>query len=159
MGQVPMQNDRWPILCAVCVTGTIGHVIRGSVAIYDVNEGPSVSRRNGRIFISYAASATDHHHAMGLLWAGGDADLLDPGSRTKSAQPVLRSCYDHGVDGPGHNSFTYAEDDDAVMLVHHARTHTGIVGDPLWNLDRHTSVKSLRRDEQGMPVFGRPSTY
>ena len=29
-----LQNDQWLILCAVCVTGTIGYVIRGSVAIY-----------------------------------------------------------------------------------------------------------------------------
>jgi GPH family glycoside/pentoside/hexuronide:cation symporter len=28
------KNDQWLILCAVCVTGTIGYVIRGSVAIY-----------------------------------------------------------------------------------------------------------------------------
>ncbi|RZA31529.1 MAG: MFS transporter [Lysobacteraceae bacterium] len=32
--RVLMQNDQWLILCAVCVTGTIGYVIRGSVAIY-----------------------------------------------------------------------------------------------------------------------------
>jgi len=126
---------------------------------FRVNEGPSVLRRNGKMFISYSASATDHNYAMGLLWADEDADLLDPGSWTKSAQPVLRSCYDHGVYGPGHNSFTYAEDDDTVMLVYHARTYTEIVGDPLWNPDRHTFVKPLRWDEQGMPVFGRPSTY
>lgn len=124
-----------------------------------VNEGPSVVRRNGKIFISYSASATDHNYAMGLLWADEDADLLDPSSWTKSAQPVLRTCYDHGVYGPGHNSFTYAEDNDTVMLVYHARTYTEIVGDPLWNPDRHTFVKPLRWNEQGMPVFGRPSTY
>jgi len=124
-----------------------------------VNEGPSVLRRHGKIFISYSASATDHNYAMGLLWADEDADLLALGSWTKSAQPVLRTCYDHGVYGPGHNSFTYAEDDDTVMLVYHARTYTEIVGDPLWNPDRHTFVKPLRWDEQGMPVFGRPSTY
>lgn len=29
-----MANDQWLILCAVCVTGTIGYVIRGSVAAY-----------------------------------------------------------------------------------------------------------------------------
>ena len=96
---------------------------------------------------------------MGLLWADEDADLLDPRSWTKSAQPVLRTCYDHGVYGPGHNSFTLAEDNDTVMLVYHARTYTEIVGDPLWNPDRHTFVKPLRWDEEGMPVFGRPSTY
>lgn len=124
-----------------------------------VNEGPSVLRRNGKIFISYSASATDHNYAMGLLWADEDADLLDPRSWTKSAQPVLRTCYDHGVYGPGHNSFTLAEDNDTVMLVYHARTYTEIVGDPLWNPDRHTFVKPLRWDDQGMPVFGRPSVY
>ncbi len=32
--KVLMKNDQWLILCAVCVTGTIGYVIRGSVAIY-----------------------------------------------------------------------------------------------------------------------------
>lgn len=124
-----------------------------------VNEGPSILRRNGKIFISYSASATDHNYAMGLLWADEDADLLDPHSWTKSAQPVLRTCYDHGVYGPGHNSFTLAEDNDTVMLVYHARTYTEIVGDPLWNPDRHTFVKPLRWDDHGMPVFGRPSVY
>jgi len=29
-----MRNDQWLILCGVCVTGTIGYVVRGSVAIY-----------------------------------------------------------------------------------------------------------------------------
>lgn len=124
---------------------------------FRVNEGPSVLRRNGRIFISYSASATDENYAMGLLWADEDADLLDPASWTKSREPVLRTCFEHGIYGPGHNSFTYAEDGDTVMLVYHARTYTGIDGDPLWNPDRHTFVKTLRWDAQGMPVFGRPS--
>lgn len=50
-----------------------------------------------------------------------------------------------------------AEDGGSVMLVYHARTCTDIVGDPLWNPGRHTFVKPLRWDEQGKPVFGRPS--
>lgn len=29
-----LRNDQWLILCGVCVTGTIGYVLRGSVAIY-----------------------------------------------------------------------------------------------------------------------------
>jgi len=32
--KVLAKNDQWLILCAVCVTGTIGYVVRGSVAIY-----------------------------------------------------------------------------------------------------------------------------
>ena len=35
--------------------------------------------------------------------------------------------------------------------------YTEIVGDPLWNPDRHTYVKPLRWDANGMPLFGRPS--
>ena len=124
---------------------------------FRVNEGPSVLKRNGKIFISYSASATDENYAMGLLWADENADLLDHASWTKSAQPVLQTCYEHGVYGPGHNSFTVGENDDDVMLVYHARTYTEIVGDPLWNPDRHTFVKPLRWDGAGMPVFGRPS--
>ena len=121
-----------------------------------VNEGPSVLKRNGKIFISYSASATDENYAMGLLWADENADLLDPASWTKLEQPVLRTCYEGKIYGPGHNSFTYG-DADEVLLVYHARTYTEIVGDPLWNPDRHTFVKALRWDGQGMPVFGKAS--
>ena len=121
-----------------------------------VNEGPSVLQRNGKVFISYSASATDENYAMGLLWADAGADLLDPASWTKSTVPVLETCYEHGVYGPGHNSFTY-DDEGNVLLVYHARTYTEIVGDPLWNPDRHTYVKPLRWDADGMPLFGKPS--
>ena len=122
-----------------------------------VNEGPSVVKRGGRIFISYSASATDENYAMGLLWADENADLLDPASWHKSPEPVLKTCYEYGIYGPGHNSFTLGEDGQTVMLVYHARTYTEIEGDPLWNPDRHTFVKPLRWDAEGMPVFGRPS--
>jgi GPH family glycoside/pentoside/hexuronide:cation symporter len=29
-----LKNDQWLMLCGVCVTGTVGYVLRGSVAIY-----------------------------------------------------------------------------------------------------------------------------
>jgi glycoside/pentoside/hexuronide:cation symporter, GPH family len=32
--KVLLKNDQWLILCGACVTGTIGYVVRGSVAIY-----------------------------------------------------------------------------------------------------------------------------
>jgi len=122
-----------------------------------VNEGPSIVKRNGRIFLSYSASATDENYAMGLLWIDDNADLLNPANWTKAREPVLCSDIPNKIFGPGHNSFTYAEDGDTVMLVYHARTYTEIEGDPLWNPDRHTFVKPLRWDNQGMPVFGKPS--
>ncbi|QYF92661.1 MFS transporter [Massilia sp. PAMC28688] len=32
--KILMRNDQWLVLCGVCVTGTIGYVVRGSVAMY-----------------------------------------------------------------------------------------------------------------------------
>jgi GH43 family beta-xylosidase len=104
--------------------------------------------------MTYSASATDENYAMGLLWADAEADLLDPASWTKSTEPVLTSSPERHIFGPGHNSFTVAEDGKTVLLVYHARTYTEIDGDPLWNPDRHTFVKPLSWDEDGMPVFG-----
>ncbi len=124
---------------------------------FSVNEGPSVLIRRGRVFISYSASATDENYCVGLLHAREDADLLDLRSWNKSPQPVFQTCYEHGVYGPGHNSFAIAEDGTTDLLVYHARTYTEIVGDPLWDPNRHTYVKPLKWDDQGMPVFGRPS--
>ena len=123
-----------------------------------VNEGPAVLIRNDKIFISYSASATDENYCVGLLYADQNSDLLNPASWQKSQQPVFKTCYEHGVYGPGHNSFTVSEDGKQDVLVYHARTYTEIVGDPLWNPDRHTYVKPLQWDKDGMPVFGKPST-
>lgn len=122
-----------------------------------VNEGPSVLIRQGRVFISYSASATDENYAMGLLWADENADLLAGNSWHKSPEPVMRSCAEDSVFGPGHNSFTVGATPGEVLLVYHARTYTGIEGDPLLNPDRHTFVKPLRWSADGMPVFGKPS--
>jgi GH43 family beta-xylosidase len=119
-----------------------------------VNEGPAVVRYGERLFMTYSASATDENYAMGLLWADAESDLLDPGSWTKSTEPVLTSSPKYKIFGPGHNSFTVAEDGETLLLVYHARTYTEIEGDPLWNPDRHTFVKPLSWDEDGMPVFG-----
>lgn len=124
---------------------------------FSVNEGPAVLISHGKVFLSYSASATDENYCLGLLHAPEDADLLDPRSWTKAKEPVFRTCYEHGIFGPGHNSFTVAENGQTDLLVYHARTYREIVGDPLWNPDRHTFVKPIRWDPQGMPVFGRPS--
>lgn len=124
---------------------------------FRVNEGPAVLIRHGRVLLSYSASATDENYCLGLLHAREDADLLAPRSWAKSAQPVFRTDFEHKIYGPGHNSFTVAEDGVTDLLVFHARTYTDIVGDPLWDPNRHTYVKRLRWDRADMPVFGRPS--
>lgn len=120
-----------------------------------VNEGPAVLKGHGKIFISYSASATDENYCIGLLSANQDADLLDPQSWRKAQAPVFATDATVKMFGPGHNSFTKLADGTDV-LVYHARQYTEIEGDPLWNPDRHTFVKTIQWDEQGMPVFGKP---
>lgn len=74
---------------------------------FGVNEGPAVLKKNGRIFISYSASATDDHYCMGLLTAWDTSDLLDPNSWTKSLEPVFKTNEETGQYGPGHRSRGY----------------------------------------------------
>lgn len=118
---------------------------------YLVNEGAAVIKRNDRIFISYSASATDHHYAVGLLSATQDSNLLDPNSWSKSSTPVFQSA--NGVYGPGHNSFTISPD-GTDLLVYHGRDYKEINGDPLRDPNRHTRVQPLRWNDDGTPNFG-----
>lgn len=120
-----------------------------------VNEGAAVLRRNGRVFIAYSASATDYNYCMGLLSADENADLLDPASWTKSPVPVFQTSEETGQYGPGHNSFTVSEDGEDV-LVYHARNYKEIVGDPLYDPNRHTRVQRFGWKEDGTPDFGIP---
>ncbi|WP_434026069.1 glycoside hydrolase family 43 protein [[Pseudomonas] boreopolis] len=121
-----------------------------------VNEGPAVLIRNGKVFVSYSASATDERYAVGLLWADAESDLLDPANWHKSPVPVFATDAEREVFGPGHNSFTTTEDGATDLVVYHARNYREIEGDPLWNPDRQTCIQPLQWDAQGMPVFGRP---
>lgn len=123
--------------------------------VFWVNEGPSVLQRDGRVYLTYSASGTGIEYAMGLLTADAGADLLDPGSWTKSPVPVFVSEPNAGIYGPGHNSFTQTPDGETV-LVFHARTYTEIVGDPLWEPNRHACAQVLPFDASGAPQWGRP---
>ncbi|GHA97818.1 glycoside hydrolase family 43 protein [Streptomyces chryseus] len=123
---------------------------------FKVNEGPSVVRRNGRLFMTYSASATDANYCLGLLTADEDADLLAPGTWRKSPRPVFTSSEATGQYGPGHNSFTVAEDGRTDVLVYHARQYRDITGDPLHDPNRHTRVQRLGWKADGTPDFGVP---
>jgi GH43 family beta-xylosidase len=121
-----------------------------------VNEGPAVLKRGGKIFITYSASATDANYAMGMLTADDSSDLLDPASWSKSPTPVFQSNPETGQYGPGHNSFTVSEDGKWDVLVYHARPYKEIVGDPLYDPNRHTRAQVFTWNKDGTPDFGVP---
>ena len=116
-----------------------------------VNEGPAVIKRNGRVFVTYSASDTGIHYCMGMLSADEDSDLLDPLSWKKERYPVLSSDEKAVVYGPGHNSFT-VDDEGNDIMVYHARTETEIIGDPLYNPNRHAMLMKIKW-HNGRPVF------
>ncbi|QNK90235.1 family 43 glycosylhydrolase [Sporosarcina sp. resist] len=121
-----------------------------------VNEGAAVIKRNGKVFITYSASATDDRYVMGLLSASEDSDLVNPASWTKSVEPIFATSEKAGEYGPGHNSFTVAEDGTTDLLVYHARPYKEIEGNSLYDHNRHARVQQLFWDQQGNPYLGSP---
>ena len=130
---------------------TLDWEIRG----FKVAEGPAPLHRNGKLFISYSASATDDRYCLGLLTADEDADLMSPESWSKSPEPVFKTCEETRIWGPGHNSFTVDEQGRDV-LVYHGRDYKEIKGDPLFDPNRHTRVQRLYYKPDGTPDFGVP---
>ena len=130
---------------------TLDWEIRG----FKVAEAPAVLHRNGRLFMTYSASATDARYCLGLLTIDEDANLMDPRAWTKSPTPVFTSCPETSVYGPGHNSFT-VDEQGRDILVYHGRDYEAIEGDPLFNPDRHTRIQRLYYDAEGAPDFGVP---
>jgi GH43 family beta-xylosidase len=130
---------------------TLDWEIRG----YKVNEAPAVLARNGRLFMTYSASATDARYCLGMLTCRDDADIMDPANWSKSPVPVFKTSVEHKVFGPGHNSFT-TDERGRDMLVYHARDYADIKGDPLFDPNRHTRVQPFRYTADGTPDFGEP---
>lgn len=121
-----------------------------------VNEGPAVLIKNGRVFMTYSASATDANYCLGMITACEDADLLDPASWKKTPLPVLKSDPASSQFGPGHNGFTTTPDGKTYILLYHARSYEKIKGDPLRNPDRATRAQVIRWKPDGTPDFGTP---
>ena len=108
-------------------------------------------QRDGKVYVTYSASDTGIHYCMGMLTADEDSDLLDPLSWKKERYPVLTSSEEHVVYGPGHNSFT-TDENGVDIMVYHARTEKEIIGNPLYNPNRHAMLMKLGWKD-GRPVF------
>ncbi len=121
---------------------------------FKVNEGPAVLQRNGKVFLTYSASATDASYCMGMLTAKMGADLLKAESWQKGKSPVFVTDEKKGIYGPGHNSFTVSRDGTEDYLIYHARPYAEVNLDfALYDPNRHAWVKRIRYDEKGYPVF------
>ena len=117
-----------------------------------VNEGPAFIKNDGKIYMTYSASETGVAYCIGMLSADENDDLLDPKSWTKRRMPVLKTSEELKIYGPGHNSFTVNDEGEPVM-IYHARTEAEIVGNPLYNPNRHAMVMKVKWNESGEPEF------
>lgn len=124
-----------------------------------VNEGPAILKRDGRIFMTFSASATGACYCMGLMYIDEDRDVLDPRAWTKLRYPVLRTDEEKGIYGPGHNSFVKTEDGLTDLCIYHARQYDEIVGDPLYDPNRHAMVMKVDYDDRGFPVFSYQNNF
>lgn len=127
------------------------------IKLYWVNEGPAILKKNGKIFLTYSASATDENYCIGMLTADENSDLLNASSWKKSEQPVFKTSYENHQYGPGHNGFTVSEDGTEDLLVYHSRNYTELKGDPLSDPNRHARIEVIKWKEDGTPDFGVPS--
>lgn len=117
-----------------------------------VNEGPAFIKNDGKIYMTYSASETGVAYCIGMLSADENDDLLDPKSWEKRRMPVLKTSEEFKIYGPGHNSFTVNDEGEPVM-IYHARTEAEIVGNPLYNPNRHAMVMKVKWNESGEPEF------
>lgn len=133
-----MKNYKMLELPAICLTKpTYDWEIIG----FKVNEGPAVVEIKGRLYLTYSASATDHNYCVGQLTLEIGKDPLNPKNWIKSQNPILATNELIGEYGPGHNSFTYSEDDQDILCVYHARDFKEITGDPLYDTNRHARIR------------------
>jgi GH43 family beta-xylosidase len=128
---------------------------------FKVNEGPSIIKRNDKIFMVYSASGTDSLYCLGMLTADQNADLLDANSWVKTPYPVFQSSSITKQYGPGHNSFTVSEDGEDDILVYHARAEQRYLVEPsyqpLYDAGRNTCAMKFYWNKDGTPNFSIPT--
>jgi GH43 family beta-xylosidase len=114
----------------------------------NVNEGPEVLVRDGKVHVIYSASgAWTNLYCLGRLEARADDDLLDPCSWRKVPEPVFRG--GNGIVAPGHAGFVRSADDREDWILYHAAKYPG----SSWS--RVVRMQPFSWHE-GAPVFGRP---
>ncbi|MBR6532036.1 MAG: family 43 glycosylhydrolase [Clostridia bacterium] len=126
-----------------------------------VNEGPAALVADGKVFLTFSASATGPEYCIGLMYADENADLTDVSNWTKLDRPLLTSDDIDGEYGPGHNCFVYDEC-RRLVLVYHSRgeeCYKGECGysheDSLYDPCRSARTRFVQWDENGLPVLNK----
>lgn len=121
-----------------------------------VNESPQYfhSKDKDKVLIYYSASGNwTPYHAIGLVAADANSDLLDTKSWTKSQEAIFRQA--NGVYGPGSLSFIPSPDGEETYFLYHARS---VVNDPSGSREsRSPRLQKVEWHADGMPNLGIPT--
>ncbi|MGI5158840.1 family 43 glycosylhydrolase [Microbispora sp. CA-102843] len=109
-----------------------------------VVEGPFVVEHDGVLSMTYSGSGVGPTYVVGLLTAKVGADLTRADSWSKLNYPVLKTDTTINVWGPGHNSFSYDEDGN-LLIVFHAKLGSGG--------SRDVAVRRVHWAADGMPIL------
>ncbi len=123
---------------------------------FKVNEGPSTLIHNGRVFLTISGSATDENYCIGLLYADIDSDLDNIESWTKLDYPLMETDEKNNRFGPGHNSFTYDEQGNP-LIVYHCRPEKVSLDEALYNPNRDMCIQEVFFDQDNIMYFDKPS--
>lgn len=120
---------------------------------WEVNEGPEVLEREGRIFVVFSASGgTTPNYCLGLLTHTG-SELLDAKNWKKSPEPVFIGDLDPAgkVFTVGHNGFFKSPDGAEDWIVYHGKD----VFENQWR-NRTARAQKFGWKGDGSPDFGTP---
>ena len=130
---------------------------RWELVNHRVNEGAAVLKTGGRVYVFFSASGTGSEYCVGRMWADENANLMDTASWHKEKNAVLSTSDLDGESGPGHNSFVTDENGN-LLIVYHARpsaheskTCGTYASDPLYDPCRHTRIRQVYIDADGVP--------
>lgn len=123
---------------------------------FKVNEGPSTMIKDGRVFLTISGSATDENYSIGLLYADVNSELDEKDSWTKLDYPLMVTDFENNRFGPGHNSFTYDEQGNPLM-VYHCRPERVGLDEALYNPNRDMCIQEVHFDENNIMYFDKPT--
>lgn len=121
----------------------------GGPGLPTINEGPSAFTREGRTFVTYAASGSwSDFYCVGLLELVGE-DPMDPAAWKKHEAPLLQT--GNGAVAPGHPSVVKSPDGQEWWIVYHTAKGPGA------GWDRQVNMQQLTFDENGVPAIAEPA--
>ncbi len=115
-----------------------------------INEGPTALYHGDRVFLVYSASGSwTDDYCLGLITLTGE-DPVDPACWTKCDRPLFQK-RDGVAYGPGHASFTEADDGSTVMVY-----HANLAAGTSWG-GRSVWLHPLAFDAEGYPCPDHPA--